>query len=979
MSKKAGDNHEKMERRSFKDFLEHSKHLLTSSDSGPLRFPCSSALPHRKTVLFCSLYQVLMSWTWTFFEISKAWTNAIAKCQWLILFLLFLRRNFDIWCLHIPIDDWKRTSFPGPFQGLAVDLIFSITQRHHTREFFSSCDHAFRIVEVELNFLYDVLFTKLPVVYHRFGFSCHAVSFLAIVTSLVLFHYADKKHLRLEGFEVGITYTLLIGGIVLEVIAFFMLVFSDWTVVKIKPSPDHENPRYNPNEQSWECMFSNFILSVNVRRRKIICWLLNIGGVRGRGKDCVSKPTTGSRWEESISGYNFIYYCLHRRSGGKETFFDQFGVTAFFDKIVYVKQHPLPSYMKQFIFQELKMKSEMAYDLDQAKQICSARGEWVLKNEGYSSSHDLSRYLAYVEYDESLLLWHIATEIWFTNDKREYIDGEQDHRRISKLISDYMIYLLVMKSGMMSAVSRIGLIRFRYTFAVARSFLDKSSSIMEGLPEVESHRIVCEELLNFQPGKLASTTEEDRGLMFSTIQRDQSREFFSSCHHAFRIVEVELNFLYDVLFTKLPVVYHRFGFSCRAVSFLAIVASLVLFHYADKKHLKLEGFEVGITYTLLIGGIVLEVIAFFMLVFSDWTVVKIKPSPDLENPRYNPNEQSWECMFSNYILSANVRSRKIICWLLNIGGVRGRGKDFVSKPTAGSRWAESISGYNLIYYCLHRRSGANETFLDQFGITAFLEKIVCVKLHPLPSYMKEFIFKELKTKSEMASDLDTAKKIGSARGEWVLRTEGYSDSDLSLYVADVEYDESLLVWHIATEIWFPYDKRENIDGEQEHTRIAKLISDYMIYLLVMKPGMMSAVSRIGLIRFRDTCAEAKKFSDIDCSIMEGLPEVESHSSFCEQLLNYRPSSGEFRTNKNRGMSILLKAAELAKVLGMIEPYERWELMSKMWVELLSYGAIHIRPNAHAQQLSKGGELVTIVWLLMTQLGLGDQFQPHFGF
>ena len=58
MSKKAGDNHEKMERRSFKDFLEHSKHLLTSSDSGPLRFPCSSALPHRKTVLFCSLYQV---------------------------------------------------------------------------------------------------------------------------------------------------------------------------------------------------------------------------------------------------------------------------------------------------------------------------------------------------------------------------------------------------------------------------------------------------------------------------------------------------------------------------------------------------------------------------------------------------------------------------------------------------------------------------------------------------------------------------------------------------------------------------------------------------------------------------------------------------------------------------------------------------------------------------------------------------------
>ncbi|KAL1827839.1 hypothetical protein ACET3Z_006251 [Daucus carota] len=466
-------------------------------------------------------------------------------------------------------------------------------------------------------------------------------------------------------------------------------------------------------------------------------------------------------------------------------------------------------------------------------------------------------------------------------------------------------------------------------------------------------------------------------LMFSTIQCDQSRAFFSSCnHHAFRIVEAELNFLYDVLFTKLPVVYHRFVFCCRAVSFGAIVTSLVLFHYADKKHLKPEGFEVGITYTLLIGGIVLEVIAFFMLVFSDWTVVKLKPSPDYKNRRYNPNEPSWECVFSKFILSVNVRRRKIICWLLNIGGVRGRGKDCVSKPTTGSRWAESISGYNFIYYCLHRRSGGKETFFDQFGITAFLDKIVYVKQQPLPSYMKEFIFQELKMKSEMAYDLDQAKQICSARGEWVLKNEGYSSShDLSRYLAYVEYDESLLLWHIATEIWFTNDKREYIDGEQDHRWISKLISDYMIYLLVMKPGMMSAVSRIGLIRFRDTFAVARSFLDNSSSIMEGLPEVESHRIVCEELLNFQRGRLASTTEEDRGMYILLKAAKLAKLLEKIESSERWNLMSKIWVELLSYGAIHIKPNAHAQQLSKGGELVTIVWLLMTQLGLGDHFYP----
>ena len=357
--------------------------------------------------------------------------------------------------------------------------------------------------------------------------------------------------------------------------------------------------------------------------------------------------------------------------------------------------------------------------------------------------------------------------------------------------------------------------------------------------------------------------------------------------------------------------------------------------------------------------------------------MKLKPSPDLENRRYNPNKQSWEFTFSNFILRANVRRRKIICWLLNIGGVRGRGKDSVSKPTTDSRWAESISGYNFVYYCLHRRSGAYETLFDQFGLTAFLDGIVYVKQHPLPSYMKQFIFEELRMKSEMASDLDTARKICSARGEWVLETEGYSSCDLFLYVANVEYDESLLVWHIATEIWFTIDKGENIDGEQEYTRIAKLISDYMIYLLVMKPGMMSAVSRIGLIRFRDTCAVAKSFLDKSSSIMEGLPEVESHRIVCEELLNFETGRLAYITEEDRGMYILLKAARLAKLLEKIESSERWNLMSKIWVELLSSGAIHIKPNAHAQQLSKGGELVTIVWLLMTQLGLGDQFHPLF--
>ncbi|KAM3288636.1 hypothetical protein P3S67_022066 [Capsicum chacoense] len=48
------------------------------------------------------------------------------------------------------------------FKGLIVDLIFDFRQRNEIRNFFLSLEaiDAFRVIEVELNFIYDVLFTK---------------------------------------------------------------------------------------------------------------------------------------------------------------------------------------------------------------------------------------------------------------------------------------------------------------------------------------------------------------------------------------------------------------------------------------------------------------------------------------------------------------------------------------------------------------------------------------------------------------------------------------------------------------------------------------------------------------------------------------------------------------------------------------------------------------------------------------------------
>ncbi|PHU05588.1 hypothetical protein BC332_26410 [Capsicum chinense] len=91
-----------------------------------------------------------------------------------------------------------------------------------------------------------------------------------------------------------------------------------------------------------------------------------------------------------------------------------------------------------------------------------------------------------------------------------------------------------------------------------------------------------------------------------------------------------------------------------------------------------------------------------------------------------------------------------------------------------------------------------------------------------------------------------------------------------------------LIEVVAAILFYRWDKRglpskdsNVIDGDKEksspanaddaekppanYREISKILSDYMLYLLVMQPAMMSVVAAVGQIRYRDTCAEAEKF------------------------------------------------------------------------------------------------------------------------
>ncbi|KAA8526876.1 hypothetical protein F0562_008895 [Nyssa sinensis] len=462
-------------------------------------------------------------------------------------------------------------------------------------------------------------------------------------------------------------------------------------------------------------------------------------------------------------------------------------------------------------------------------------------------------------------------------------------------------------------------------------------------------------------------------LMFSFHERNESREFFfeRNSKDAFKVMEVELNFMYDVLYTKMDVVHTMFAYFRRLLCSALIVISFQRFA-SHHKH-KILRFDIAITYTLLIGAIGLDFVALFKLVFSDWTIV-----------------------------------------------LRKRAKSFVSDVRdrltveKRCRWSKSISQHSLIIYCLKEKERLKwfEKVIHFFGLKEFVDEIRYKKTKPVKDDLKKFIFSELRAKAEYAKDSKIAKEIYSVRGDWALSQYTCHHPSIVSSVSEVvEYDESLLLWHIATELCY-FTTTDcyltTTDSNAQYREFCKLLSEYMLYLLVMRPTMMSAVAGIGKIRFRDTCEEAKKFfrkgksiskTPIWTALMttvqncfgyiyekmkkcscrsQSQSEEEKRRVACEKLLAVNTVVRPIEVKGDRSKSVLFDACMLAKDLEKLNDQKRWEIMSKVWVELLSYAASHCRANTHAQQLSKGGELVTFVWLLMAHFGLGEHFRIEAG-
>lgn len=105
---------------------------------------------------------------------------------------------------------------------------------------------------------------------------------------------------------------------------------------------------------------------------------------------------------------------------------------------------------------------------------------------------------------------------------------------------------------------------------------------------------------------------------------------------------------------------------------------------------------------------------------------------------------------------------------------------------------------------------------------------------------------------KMTSAVEAYRRFNDSRGQRTLEREGCGGRRAIEESLRMPFDESVLLWHLATEFCY----FDHVDTGHDATRHSRAVSNYMAYLLLVKPEMLIPGARRGL--FRAAHAELRK-------------------------------------------------------------------------------------------------------------------------
>ncbi|KAK3445202.1 hypothetical protein EUGRSUZ_B02715 [Eucalyptus grandis] len=409
---------------------------------------------------------------------------------------------------------------------------------------------------------------------------------------------------------------------------------------------------------------------------------------------------------------------------------------------------------------------------------------------------------------------------------------------------------------------------------------------------------------------------------------------------AFEIVEIELGFMYDLLYTKVPLLNCAWGIIRWVINVSVPCAVLVLLVLQDRKDY--PKVDVCITFLLLSVTILLEIYSLFQAISSVWVDHWL-----LQRPRRSTISSA--VCFLQFLRSQRWGTVALLSFLKLIIGKRN-----------------GIFHNCLRFAKLDKKVGKN------FNIT-YREFKINSKKWILDHLRKTPEQRRLVTLKEEVSDLLKCSNL----------------DNLTWSVEAVEFDQSIMIWHIATELCY-HEDRGRMQGEIPVTefKMSKLVSRYMLYLLVFHPSKLPTV--IGEIRYEDTLIESQKFFEdrkedmkkpppsgqCSCNKQHKSRESRHLCKVCHLLLQMTTDLPPHKLRADKSTSVLFEAFRLASQLKLDD--QKWRVISQVWAMMLFYSVRQSKGYEHCDSLSRGGELLSHIWLLMAHLGIVQTVHPPGG-
>ncbi|QHN93924.1 hypothetical protein HN873_061095 [Arachis hypogaea] len=380
----------------------------------------------------------------------------------------------------------------------------------------------------------------------------------------------------------------------------------------------------------------------------------------------------------------------------------------------------------------------------------------------------------------------------------------------------------------------------------------------------------------------------------------------------FKITDSELGFMYDVLYTKAPIIYTKGGCIFRIVSFFGLVSTFtgfsIIFREAFPHHWKacfIEG--------MLAGAVLMEIYQIAQLPFTDWAIIQII------------KHQSYPFMIPCLrILGPQASNRK--------------------------RWSNTLAQFNLLSFCLHDKPLKCSKILKFRGIGLGMKKNKSRTRIPFPQELKVLMVEEMR-----GIDRERGLKPFNQRGEWSLGRYGCLNE--FKWSVKRDFDKSITIWHIATDICYYSDSHNNVANPK--AQMAKLLSNYMMYLLALRPHMLSMTT--AKIIFQHAFDKLK-------DLLEQKEEsIKDEKELCkilrmEWLPQYSISERKSETVVTSKWHMLRDAQRLASNLMLKE--NKWQIICSVWVEMLCYAAANCSIDYHSEQIRRGGGLITHIWVML---------------